>query len=88
MNHLESLSNLKDGEKGTIRHFTNDHIASKLLSMGVLPGKSIRLVRRLPFGGGIYIKIENQSIALREDEARSIVLEMAEKTQEIGRAHV
>lgn len=81
MNHLESLSNLKDGEKGTIRHFTNDHIAGKLLSMGVLPGKSIRLVRRLPFGGGIYIKIENQSIALREDEAKSIVLEMAEKTQ-------
>lgn len=81
MNHLESLSNLKDGQKGTIHHFTNDHMASKLLSMGVLPGKCIRLIRRLPFGGGLYIKIDNQNIALREDEARNIVLDIAEKTE-------
>lgn len=75
MSHLKILSNLKDGEKGTIRHFTNDHMASKLLSMGVLPGKSLCLVRRVPFGGGLYIKVENHNIAVREDEARNIVLD-------------
>ncbi len=79
MSHLVILSNLKDGENGTIRHFTNDHMASKLLSMGVLPGKSLRLVRRVPFGGGLYIKVENHNIAVREDEARNIVLEIEEK---------
>lgn len=81
MNQLQTLSMLKDGEKGTIDHFTNDQMATKLLSMGVLPGKSIRVVRRLPFGGGLYIKIENQNIALREKEANDIVLEVQNKTE-------
>ena len=81
MSHLEQLSNLKEGEKGTISHFTNDQMASKLLSMGILPGKCMRLMRRVPFGGGLYIKIDNNNIALRVDEARNIVLEIEEKTE-------
>ncbi len=81
MNQLQTLSMLKDGEKGTIDHFTNDQMATKLLSMGVLPGKSIKVVRRLPFGGGLYIKIENQNIALREKEANDIVLEVQNKNE-------
>ena len=79
MSQLETLSNLKDGQIGTIRHFTNDYMASKLISMGVLPGKALLLVRRVPFGGGLYIKVDNHNIALRENEARNIVLEMEEK---------
>ena len=47
----------------------------------VLPGKCMRLMRRVPFGGGLYIKIDNNNIALREDEARNIVLEMEEKIE-------
>jgi Fe2+ transport system protein FeoA len=74
MNHFEVLSDLKVGEEGKIHKYTNDVIASKLLSMGVLPGKSVRLVRRIPFGGGLYIKVEDHNIAVREEEAKNIVL--------------
>jgi ferrous iron transport protein A len=77
MNHLEAVSNLKEGETGIVHHFTNDRMASKLLSMGILPGKSLRLVRRIPFGGGIYVKVDDQSIALRDFEAMNIILKMA-----------
>ena len=50
MSHLETLSKLKVGACGTIRQFTNDQMASKMLSMGILPGKILKLVRRAPFG--------------------------------------
>ena len=51
MTNFETLANLKEGEHGIIHQFTDDKMASKLLSMGVLPGKSLRLIRRVPFGG-------------------------------------
>jgi ferrous iron transport protein A len=79
MGQYEMLSNLKEGEEGKVEKFTNDRMASKFLSMGVLPGKNLRLIRRVPFGGGLYIKVENQNIAVREEEARNIVLEMTDK---------
>jgi Fe2+ transport system protein FeoA len=74
MNHFEVLADLKVGGEGRIHKFTNDVIASKLVSMGVLPGKTLRLVRRIPFGGGLYIKVEDHNIAVREEEAKNIVL--------------
>ena len=76
MNNLDTLSNLKVGDEGKIHNFTNDSIASKLLSMGVLPGKFVKLIRRAPFGGGLYIKVDDHSIAVRDEEAKSIVLEL------------
>ena len=76
MSHFETLDNFKEGEIGIIHKFTDDKMASKLLSMGVLPGKSLRLVRRVPFGGGLYIKVDTCNIAVREAEAQQIVLEI------------
>ena len=76
MTHLKTLATLKEGQEGLIHEFTDDLMASKLLSMGVLPGKLLRLIRRLPFGGGLYIKIGEQNIALRLEEAKNIVLDM------------
>ncbi len=76
MSRFETLDNFKEGEIGIIHKFTDDKMASKLLSMGVLPGKSLRLVRRVPFGGGLYIKVDACNIAVREAEAQQIVLEI------------
>jgi ferrous iron transport protein A len=76
MSHFKTLDQFKDGEIGIIHEFTDDKMASKLLSMGVLPEKSLRLVRRVPFGGGLYIKVEECNLAVRETEAQHIVLEI------------
>jgi Fe2+ transport system protein FeoA len=56
-----------------ISHFTNDQVAGKLMSMGVLPGSEIRLIRKAPFGGGWYVQIDRQILALRKDELDCIV---------------
>ena len=62
------------GSEGCVSHFTNECFACKLMAMGVLPGTTIKLLRRAPFGGGCYIKVDNMLLALRKAEACSIVL--------------
>ncbi len=59
---------------GRIAFFTDSLIASKLTSMGVLPGSQIELVRKAPFGGGWYTRVDNLLLALRQKEIDSIVL--------------
>lgn len=63
------------GQIGTIVQFTDERLASKLLSMGILPGSQLELVRRAPLGGGWYVKVENrQYVALRKQELACIVM--------------
>lgn len=69
------LDRLKQGDKGFVSHFLNPTIASKLLAMGILPGSVIQMIRKAPFGGGCYIKVDNLLIALRKNEASTIVLQ-------------
>ena len=70
----KNLGHLKKGDVGIVSHFLNPNLASKLLAMGVLPGSSIQMVRKAPFGGGCYVKVDNLFIALRKNEARTIIL--------------
>ena len=70
------VSGLKIGHIGTISSFTDDYIASKLMTMGVLPGSSVQLIRVAPFKGGYYLKVDGMSMVVRETEASSIVLEI------------
>jgi Fe2+ transport system protein FeoA len=59
--------------RNVISHFTNDQIAGKLMSMGVLPGSRITPIRKAPLGGGWYVRIDRQVIALRKEELDCIV---------------
>jgi ferrous iron transport protein A len=58
-----------------ISHFTNDQVAGKLMSMGVLPGSRIELIRKAPLGGGWYVRVDRQMIALRKEELDCIVMQ-------------
>lgn len=68
------LSELKAKTKGSILGFTDELISSRLLTMGILPGSQIELIRKAPLRGGFYIKFDNQRIALRSIEAASILV--------------
>ena len=68
------LSTLKRGESGTIHSFSDEATACKMMSMGILPGSAVKLIRKAPFGGAIYIKADNQQFAIRNIEAACIVL--------------
>lgn len=72
---LQKLSNFREGESGVVNSFDDDTMAAKFLTMGVIPGKSLQLMRRIPFGGGLYIKVDDENIAVRELEAKHIFVE-------------
>ncbi len=66
---------LKEGRICRIAHFTDEVIAGKLMSMGVLPGSKVRVVRIAPFNGGYYLQVDGSNMVLRTKEAESIVVE-------------
>ena len=72
---IEKLSNFKEGDYGVVNSFDDDTMAAKFLTMGVIPGKTLQLMRRIPYGGGLYIKVDDSNIAVRELEAKHIFLQ-------------
>jgi len=70
------LINLKEKTKAEVVRFTDEVISSRLLSMGILPGSMIEVMRKAPFKGGFYIKFDNQRVALRSQEAACIEVKL------------
>ncbi len=58
----------------TVLGFTDQHIASKLLSIGVLPGSQLQIIRKAPGGFVYFLKVDGVSIALRKNELQAIIL--------------
>ena len=75
MSHERSLADLKLGEVGTVRGFTDEQISLKLLEMGVLPGTEVMVYNRAPLGDPISICVCGYNLSLRLNEASSILLE-------------
>lgn len=70
----KQLSQMKPGVSGFVAQFTNEQIGCKLLAMGVFPGSQVEIVREAPFGGGLFLKIDGNYLALRQQEAACILL--------------
>lgn len=71
---MKELIALEPGSSAIIRSFSDEATACKLMSMGILPGSKVKLVRKAPFGGAIYIKADNQQFAIRNSEAECVML--------------
>ncbi|CAG5069442.1 hypothetical protein DYBT9623_02178 [Dyadobacter sp. CECT 9623] len=73
---LKTVSQLRKGETGIIKSFTDSALSLKLLEMGCLPGSEVRLDAIAPLGDPICISVSGQySLSLRLNEASVIVLE-------------
>ena len=70
-----TLPELKANESARTLSFSDPALAGKLTAMGLLPGTRIEMVRSAPFGKAYYIKVDGIRMALREEEAASILLE-------------
>lgn len=71
-----TIADLKQHESALTIAVTDPALAGKLTAMGVLPGTLIELVRPAPFGNAFYIKVDGIRLALREEEAACILLEL------------
>lgn len=54
--------------KYQIINISNPVIALRMLNMGIMAGKKLEFVRRAPFGGAVYIKMDHAFYVLRGDE--------------------
>jgi ferrous iron transport protein A len=61
-----------------ISEVEESEVSLKLLEMGILPGKKLRLLHTAPFGDPIAYQIDDSVIALRKGEARYIKVFMTE----------
>jgi ferrous iron transport protein A len=71
---MKSVAQLKPGEKGIVKDFTNEYISLKLLEMGVLPGTEVEMKFSAPLGCPICIRVSGYDLSLRVEEAATISL--------------
>jgi len=68
-------SNIPTGIRYKIKEITDSSLAINFLEIGILPGKSLELVQRAPFGGPLAFLVGDNLIALRADEANLVIVE-------------
>lgn len=69
------LSQLKVGEKGKVKEFTDLEMSVKLMEMGCLPGEEIKVQRIAPLGDPIAINVAGYQLSLRKREAATIIMQ-------------
>ncbi len=71
-----TIVDLKIGQRGIIKGFSNDNIPLKLLEMGCLPGNEVVLVQTAPFRDPLYLDINGSHLAIRKETAMHIEIEI------------
>lgn len=74
--NLRTLDQLPVGAKARIREILgSDHLATRLMEMGLLDGEEVETLAKAPLGDPIEFHIRGYRLSLRIAEARRIVLE-------------
>jgi ferrous iron transport protein A len=69
------LSELKAGERGTIKCFESSELELKLMEMGCIPGELVVVEQIAPLGDPISIRVAGYALSLRINEANQIIIE-------------
>ena len=73
---VKTLLNLSEGETAVIQTFNTDfNLQSRLVEMGIIPGVSIRLIKKAPFRGSVALKIRNYEVFIRYEDADQILVQ-------------
>lgn len=70
------LSKIRDGQSVVVRSIDESKLKVKLMEMGLIEGKKLRVLFRAPFGDPIAIDVEGYVLSLRKDEASLIAVEL------------
>ena len=69
------LSNIKNGEVAIIRKLKNSNFKVKMMEMGLIEGRILRVLFRAPFGGPMAIDVNGYTLSLRKDEAELVFVD-------------
>jgi len=71
----KTLADLAPSEHGYIQSITGtDGLSHRLAELGFTPGQAVGVIRFVPLGDPMQIRIRGFSLALRRQEARRVVL--------------
>lgn len=73
-----TVAQLKKGQRGIIKDFSEDTLPIKLLEMGCLPGNVVELIQIAPLKDPIYINVNGSHIAIRKSTASLIEVDLIE----------
>jgi DtxR family Mn-dependent transcriptional regulator len=80
--HLISISNLKEGKEGKISFVRGEHkTLQRLLDMGLTPGTCVKVLRVAPLSGPTEIGVRGSKIALGQDIASNVFIEVSKENQ-------
>ena len=71
------LSDIHTGATAVLSEFGNTAVHVQLLAMGVGPGASVKLIRRMPMHGNLYLEVGTRRFALRYSEAQQLEINQA-----------
>lgn len=71
---MRTLESLSPGETAIVKDIQHEQMASRLISMGLIPGVEIQLVRKSFSGATAIFRIREMLLALRKTEAQQIIL--------------
>jgi Fe2+ transport system protein FeoA len=74
---MMKLSKLKKGQKGKIVKIDGDEkLKTKIIRMGIFEGDEFSVENVTPFNSNVVIKVKDIRIALRNDEAENIKVDV------------
>lgn len=72
---MKTLDQMKIGSISKVISFVEPTIASRLMSMGIVPGISVSIMRKSLMGSTYFLQFPQFTLALRKEEAAQIVIE-------------
>ncbi|MBR2178863.1 MAG: ferrous iron transport protein A [Selenomonadaceae bacterium] len=66
---------LKDGETGMVVRIDSvgdSKLKNRLMTMGLIPGTRVEILRSAPMGDPIAIRLRSYNLAMRKDDAEKI----------------
>lgn len=75
---VTELDNIANGRTVTVDSLKDSNLKVKLMEMGLISGKKVKVLFRAPFGDPIAIDIEGYVLSLRKSEANLIYVNSEE----------
>jgi ferrous iron transport protein A len=73
---MTSLDTLPDGAEGRLVQLGGERsFRRRLMELGLLPGTSVRIVRRSGIGGVIELEVRQSRLSVRAGEARELFVD-------------
>jgi ferrous iron transport protein A len=75
-----SLKKIPNGTRVVVREIIASALKVKLMEMGIMEGKEVKVLYRAPFGDPMAVDLGGYILSLRNDEAELIQVETLDPT--------